>query len=68
MPEEITKEDVRRLMQGGAQLVEALSANAYQKIHIQGAISLPLYEMDRETVRGKLERGRPVITYCANYT
>lgn len=66
MPIELRKEEVRQMLQDGAQLVEVLSSRAYQKIHLEGAINLPLYELDAQS-SSQLDKERPVIVYCADY-
>jgi rhodanese-related sulfurtransferase len=66
MPTPVDRDDVRRLIAAGAQLVEVLPAAAFEKEHLPGAINIPLKELDRATTR-QLERGRPVIVYCSDY-
>jgi len=63
MPRTINREDVRRLLDDGAQLVEVLPADEYEEDHLPGAISLPLRRIEGEagTV---LDRNQPVIVYC----
>jgi len=63
MPIPIDRDEVRRLVAAGAQLVEVLPAASFEKEHLPGAINIPLKELDRETT-GQLDRGRPVIVYC----
>jgi rhodanese-related sulfurtransferase len=63
MPTEIDREQVRRLLDEGAQLIEVLPQAEYEDEHLPNAINIPLKELDREHVQG-LERGRPVIVYC----
>jgi len=63
MPRTINREDVRRLLDDGAQLVEVLPADEYEEDHLPGAISLPLRRIDREGAT-VLERSRAVIVYC----
>ena len=59
---------VRELVDGGAQLVEVLPAQEYEELHLPGAISLPLKELDAPAGE-RLDRGRPVVvtagTPCA---
>lgn len=62
----IEKEKVRELVDHGAWLVEVLPADAYRQVHIAGAISLPLSELDRDTA-ARLEATEPVIVYCYDY-
>lgn len=66
MPTEITRDDVRRLVDDGATLVEVLPAEEYESEHIAGAINLPLKELNAETVK-RLERSRPVVVYCNDF-
>ena len=62
MPQEIHRDDLGRLLDAGAQLVEVLPADEYEQDHLPGAISLPLRHLD-EAVR-VLDRNRPVVVYC----
>ena len=62
MPQEVTRDELRRLVAEGAQLVEVLPAKEYREDHLPGAISLPLGRM--ETARDVLDPGSPVIVYC----
>ena len=63
MPTEINRNQVQRLIAGGAQLVDVLPASEYAAEHLTGAISVPLKTLDATTT-ARLERGRPVIVYC----
>lgn len=63
MPSEINRNEVQRLVGGGAQLVEVLPADEYEQDHLPGAISLPLRRLETDAVR-VLDRSRPVIVYC----
>jgi len=64
MPRIINREEVQRLLQQGAQLVEVLPVAEYEDEHIPGAINIPLKALDRETAAELLRRDRPVIVYC----
>ena len=66
MPVRIERDDVPRLVDEGAQLVEALPRDDYDVIHLPGAINLPLKELDAKAV-SRLDRARPVIVYCNDY-
>jgi rhodanese-related sulfurtransferase len=59
----IQQEEVRRLAESGAQLVEVLPAPVYEPEHLPGAINIPLQQLNRQTAT-RLQRGRPVIVYC----
>jgi rhodanese-related sulfurtransferase len=60
---DIERDEVRRLMQDGAQIVEVLPTEEYTVEHLPGAISLPLRKLNRETAAA-LNRERPIVTYC----
>ena len=62
----IGRDDVRRMVAQGAQIVDVLPETAYGNEHIAGAISLPLTKLDASTVE-RLDRERPVIVYCFDY-
>ncbi len=66
MVTEIHQDDVRRLMEGGAQLVDVLPAKEYEEEHLPGAINIPLKQLDRQTT-AQLRRDQPVIVYCHDY-
>ncbi len=59
----IRRDEVHRLVEDeGGQLVEVLPQPEYEGEHIEGAINIPLKELDRETTSG-LDKDRPVIVY-----
>jgi rhodanese-related sulfurtransferase len=63
MPTEIDRNQLQRLVERGAQLVEVLPPDEYEEDHLPGAISLPLRRLETEAVR-LLDPTRPVIVYC----
>ena len=62
----IDRDEVQKLLDNGAQLVEVLPEAEYEDEHLPGAISIPLKTLDAETSR-RLVRERPVIVYCNDY-
>ena len=66
MPTSILKDEVRELLEEGAQLVEVLPREEYEEEHLPGAISIPLKELDGEAAAG-LDRDAPVIVYCHDH-
>ena len=66
MPTEIFRDEVRRLLTQGAQLVDVLPPQEYQDLHLPGAVSIPLKELTEQTT-ARLQRDQPVIVYCYDY-
>jgi rhodanese-related sulfurtransferase len=66
MPLSIDRDEVRRLLDEGAQLVEVLPAEEYEDEHLPGARNIPLKALDGRAA-SSLERERPVIVYCYDY-
>jgi rhodanese-related sulfurtransferase len=63
MPREIDREEVRRLLDQGAQLVEILPQDEYEEEHLPGAINLPLRRLEEQGT-AVLDRHRAVVVYC----
>jgi rhodanese-related sulfurtransferase len=63
VPREIHRDDVRRLVEQGAQLVEVLPSPEYEEDHLPGAIHLPLRRLEAQATE-VLDQKRPVIVYC----
>lgn len=59
----VGRDEVRRLVDEGAQLVEVLERRQFRMAHLPGAVHLPAWELTRERA-DELDRGRPVIVYC----
>jgi rhodanese-related sulfurtransferase len=66
MPENVTREDVQRLVAEGAKLVEVLPREEYDDFHLAGAISIPLAELGARAPR-ELDATTPVIVYCNDF-
>ena len=66
MPTSIGTDDVRRLLDAGAQLVEVLGSSEYEEEHLPGALNIPLAELDRAGV-ARLDPAHPVVVYCFDY-
>ena len=62
-PASVTRDEVRRLLEAGAQLVEVLPEAEYREAHLPGAINIPLKRLHARSVRG-LDRNRAVVVYC----
>jgi rhodanese-related sulfurtransferase len=59
-------EEVCRLVGRGGQLVDVLPRRAYEEEHLPGAVSLPLQDLDAQSIQC-LDAARPVIAYCYDY-
>ena len=66
MPTEIFRDEVRALLEEGAQLVDVLPREEYEDEHLPKAINITLKELDRERT-ANLKRDAPVIVYCHDY-
>jgi rhodanese-related sulfurtransferase len=64
VPTAIDRDVVQRLVAEGAQLVDVLPSDEHAEAHLPGAISLPLWGLDRQRAGRRLDRTRPVIVYC----
>ncbi len=63
MATRIWRDEVLRLIRDeGAQLVEVLPPPEYEDEHIEGAMSMPLKDLERHA-HERLDRERPVIVY-----
>ena len=65
MPTVIGNDELRKLTDQQAQLVEVLPAEEYAWAHLPGAINIPLKELDARI--GQLDRSRPVVVYCHDW-
>ena len=61
----VDRDEVRRLLADGAQLVEVLPEEEFQEEHLPGAINIPLKELGDRAF--ELDRSQPVIVYCHDY-
>lgn len=63
MPGFIDRDEVRRLVDDGAQLVEVLGKKQYEEEHLPGAVNIFLKAI-ADKAPEQLDRSRPVIVYC----
>jgi rhodanese-related sulfurtransferase len=59
---ELSRDEARKLVADGAQLVDVRADHEWDAGRIEGAIHLPLAELDERA--GELDRERPVVLYC----
>ena len=63
MPTSVDRDQVRRLMDEGATVVEVLEESQYRAAHLPGAVHVPAWELTRQRA-DELDRDRPVVLYC----
>lgn len=63
MPVTVDRAQLRRLLEGGAQLVDVLPRTEYEEEHLPGAVSLPLRRLETEAT-AVLDRHNPIVVYC----
>jgi rhodanese-related sulfurtransferase len=61
--QDVQRQDVQRLIEAAAQLVEVLPRDEFQQDHLPGATNIPLREIETEAGK-KLDKNRPVVVYC----
>ena len=59
---EVSSEEARRLIGEGAQLVDVRADHEWEAGHIEGAVHIPLPDLERRAA--EIDRDRPVILYC----
>jgi len=59
----IGREQVRQLIDDGAQIVEVLEESQFRRAHLPGAVHIPAWELTRERA-SCLDADRPVVVYC----
>jgi rhodanese-related sulfurtransferase len=59
---EVSRDEARKLIEEGAQLVDVRASHEWDAGHIGGAKHLPLAELAERT--GEIDKDRPVVLYC----
>jgi rhodanese-related sulfurtransferase len=59
---EVTREEARKLVDDGAQLVDVRADHEWEMGRIEGATHLPLAELSERV--GEIDKDRPVVFYC----
>jgi rhodanese-related sulfurtransferase len=59
---EVSRDEARKLVDEGAQLVDVRAEHEWEAGRIAGAVHLPLAELAERT--GELDKERPVVLYC----
>ena len=67
MPRQVfSADEVRQLLEQGAQLVDVLGREEYAHNRLPSAINIPIKELTEATAT-RLDRQRPVIVYCNDF-
>jgi rhodanese-related sulfurtransferase len=66
MARRIEFDELSRLRDAGAQVVEVLPAEDYRWAHLPGALNIPIKELDADSA-AQLDRTRDVVVYCHDY-
>ena len=66
----ITKEGLRSMMLSGEDfiLIDTLSRESFEEIHISGAINCPVDEMGKWAEENEDKKDKKMIVYCGSYT
>jgi len=69
LPMPVLIDEVQQVIASGGLIVDARSPELYVSEHIEGAVSLPMVEIDAELPEflGTVARNRVVITYCSGF-
>jgi rhodanese-related sulfurtransferase len=59
---EVSREEARKLIEDGAQLVDVRADHEWEAGRIADAEHVPLAELDART--GEIDKDRPVVVYC----
>jgi rhodanese-related sulfurtransferase len=59
---EVSREEARKLIEEGAQLVDVRADHEWEAGRIAGAVHLPLAELAQRA--GEIDKERPVVLYC----
>lgn len=61
---EITFEDMKKLINNGAVLIDVRSMQEYKEGHVDGAISIPEFDIN-ESIKNKIELDEKIVVYCS---
>jgi rhodanese-related sulfurtransferase len=63
---EVGRDEARKMVEGGAQLVDVRADHEWEAGHLPGAVHIALAELAERT--GEIDKDRPVILYCRGGT
>lgn len=59
---EVSREEARKMVEGGAQLVDVRADHEWEAGRISGAAHVPLPQLPERL--GEIDKDRPVVVYC----
>ena len=62
---EITLEEMQKLIKNGAIVIDVRSMQEYNEGHVDGAISIPEYEID-EKIKDNIQEDEQIVLYCSS--
>ena len=63
---DITLEELKQFQNEGATIIDVRSSPEYQEGHIDGAISIPEYEMKKKVENVLKNKEAPIVVYCSS--
>ena len=69
LPVPVLIDEIQQVMASGGLIVDARSPELFALEHIEGAVSLPMVEIDAELPEflGRVVRNQVIITYCSGF-
>jgi rhodanese-related sulfurtransferase len=61
-PKEVGRDEARKLVAEGAQLIDVRADHEWEAGHLPGATHIPLAELAQRA--GEIDKDRPVVVYC----
>jgi rhodanese-related sulfurtransferase len=61
-PRQVDRDEARKLVEGGAQLVDVRADHEWEAGHLPGATHIPLAELAQRA--GEIDKDRTVVVYC----
>ena len=62
----ISRDELQQRVNGGAHLVEVLPAKEFARVHLPGAINIPLAKLSEKTI-ASLDKKKATIVHCYDY-
>lgn len=63
---DIGLEELRKFQKEGAVIVDVRSPQEFQEGHIDGAISIPEYEIKKEAEKRLMDKNQNIVVYCSS--